>query len=91
MSALAVELVSRKVAVIAAVGGPISGRAAKSATATIPIVFVSGADPVQEGLVTSLNKPGGNATGVSPLLPAMKGKRLGLLREMILNAALIAA
>jgi putative tryptophan/tyrosine transport system substrate-binding protein len=90
LSALAVELVSRQVAVIAAVGGPISGRAAKSATATIPIVFVSGADPVQEGLVTSLNKPGGNATGVSPLLPAMEGKRLGLLREMIPNAALIA-
>ena len=87
---MAVELVSRKVAVIAAVGGPISGRAAKSATATIPIVFVSGADPVQEGLVTSLNKPGGNATGVSPLLPAMEGKRLGLLREMIPNAAPIA-
>jgi putative tryptophan/tyrosine transport system substrate-binding protein len=90
LPAMAAELVSRQVAVIAAVGGPASGQAAKSATATIPIVFVSGADPVQEGLVTSLNKPGGNATGVSPLLPAMEGKRLGLLREITPNAALIA-
>jgi putative ABC transport system substrate-binding protein len=67
----------------------VSGKAAKAATATIPIVFISGADPVQEGLVASLNKPGGNATGVSPLLPAMEGKRFGLLRDIIPNAALI--
>jgi putative ABC transport system substrate-binding protein len=90
LPALAVELVSRQVAVIAAVGGPASGQAAKAATATIPIVFISGADPVQEGLVASLNKPGGNATGVAPLLPAMEGKRLGLLREVVPNAPLIA-
>src|SRR4029077_3792001 len=90
LPALAVELVSRQVAVIAAVGGPASGQAAKAATATVPIVFISGADPVREGLVASLNKPGGNATGMNPLLPAMEGKRLGLLREMIPNAALIA-
>ena len=89
MPALAVELVSRQVAVIAAVGGPASGQAARSATATIPIVFISGADPVQERLVTSLNKPGGNATGVAPLLPAMEGKRFGLLRELVPNASLI--
>jgi putative ABC transport system substrate-binding protein len=89
LPALAVELVSRQVAVIAAVGGPASGQAARSATATIPIVFISGADPVQEGLVTSLNKPGGNATGVAPLLPAMEGKRFGLLRELVPNASLI--
>ena len=88
--ALAAELVSRQVAVIAAVGGPNSGQAAKTATATIPIVFISGTDPVQEGLVASLNKPDGNATGVNPLLPALEGKRLGLLRELIPNAALIA-
>ena len=87
---LAAELVSRHVAVIAAVGGPNSGQAAKAATTTIPIVFVSGSDPVKEGLVASLNKPGGNATGVSPLLPAMEAKRLGLLREIIPNAALVA-
>jgi len=86
LPALALELVSRQVA---ATGGPAAGQAAKSATATIPIVFISGADPVQEGLVTSLNRPGGNATGVNPLLPAMEGKRLGLLREMVPNAALI--
>jgi len=87
---LAAELVSRHVAVIAAVGGPNSGQAAKAATTTIPIVFISGTDPVKEGLVASLNKPGGNATGVSPLLPAMEAKRLGLLREIIPNAALVA-
>ena len=89
LPALAVELVSRQVAAIVAVGGPVSGKAAKAATATIPIVFISGGDPVQEGLVASLNKPGGNATGVSPLLPAMEGKRFGLLRDIIPNAELI--
>jgi putative tryptophan/tyrosine transport system substrate-binding protein len=88
LPALAAELVSRQVAVIAAVGGPASGQAARSATVTIPIVFISGADPVQEGLVTSLNN-GGNATGVAPLLPAMEGKRLGLLREVVPNMPLI--
>ena len=90
LPALAAELVSRQVTAIAAVGGPNSGQAAKGATTTIPIVFISGTDPVQEGLVASLNKPGGNATGVNPLLPAMEGKRLGLLREIIPKAALIA-
>jgi putative ABC transport system substrate-binding protein len=87
---LAAELVSRQVAVIAAVGGPNSGQAATAATTTIPIVFISGTDPVKEGLVASINKPGGNATGVNPLLPAMEGKRLGLLREVIPKGALMA-
>ena len=87
---LAAELVNRQVALIAAVGSPNSGQAAKAATATIPIVFISGVDPVQEGLVASLNRPDGNVTGVVPLLPAMEGKRFGLLREIIPNASLIA-
>jgi putative tryptophan/tyrosine transport system substrate-binding protein len=91
LPALAGELVSRHVAAIAAVGSPNSGQAAKAATATIPIVFISGADPVQEGLVASLNRPGGNVTGVAPLLPAMEGKRFGLLCEIIPNAPLIGA
>ena len=77
-------------AVIVATGGPPSGQAAKRATATIPIVFISGGDPVNEGLVSSLNRPGGNATGVNLLLTAMEGKRLGLLRELVPTATLIA-
>jgi putative ABC transport system substrate-binding protein len=90
LPALAGELVNRRVAVIAAVGSPNAGQAAKAATATIPIVFISGSDPVQEGLVASLNQPSGNVTGIAPLLPAMEGKRFGLLREIVPNAALIA-
>ena len=90
LPALPADLVRCNVAVIAATGGPASGRAAKAATSTTPIVFISGTDPVNEGLVASLSRPGGNATGVNVLLSAMEGKRLGLLRELVPTATLIA-
>jgi putative ABC transport system substrate-binding protein len=86
---LAAELVRRQVAVIAATGGQ-SAAAAKEATTTIPIVFVSGADPVEARLVASLNRPGGNVTGVFVLTSAVEGKRLGILHEMVPTATLIA-
>ena len=86
---LAAELVRQQVAVIAATGGPNPGIAAKKATSTIPIVFI-GNDPVRLGFAASVNRPGGNATGVNIFLGEMEGKRLGLLRELIPAAALIA-
>jgi putative ABC transport system substrate-binding protein len=89
LPALAADLAQHQVAVIAATGGG-SGLAAKSITKTIPIVFTTGADPIKEGLVTSINRPTENTTGVNLLLNAMEGKKLGLLREMIPTASLIA-
>jgi putative ABC transport system substrate-binding protein len=83
LPALAAELVRRRVAVIVANGGLASVRAAKAATTTIPIVFLYGGDPVDDGLVASLNKPGGNLTGVSLVLNPLGAKRLQLLQQLI--------
>jgi putative ABC transport system substrate-binding protein len=75
--------VQRRVTVVAATGGQNSARAAMQATATIPVVFALGADPVELGLVQSLNRPGGNATGTTILLGDMDQKRFGILQRTI--------
>jgi putative tryptophan/tyrosine transport system substrate-binding protein len=84
------DLIKRNVAVIMA-GGPPAAIAAKKATSTTPVVFTSGDDPVQTGLVSSINRPGGNVTGVYIFFSDVEGKKLGLLRELVPNASLIAA
>ena len=83
LPALAAELVRLRVAVIAAVGGDSSALSAKAATATIPIVFTTGGDPVESGIVASLSRPGGNVTGATILGSMAATKQIGLLRDMV--------
>jgi putative ABC transport system substrate-binding protein len=89
LPALAADFVSNKAAVITAIGGA-SARAAKAATSTIPIVFMTGSDPVADGLAASLARPGGNLTGLSFLFGELHAKRLELLSELIPEAKTIA-
>jgi putative ABC transport system substrate-binding protein len=88
LSGLAADLVQRQVRVIVALGSIATARAAKAATNTIPIVFGFGADPIQEGLVASLNRPGGNVTGMTSLSDGLLGKQFGILHELLPKASL---
>lgn len=89
LPALAADLVNRRVTVIFANGGNTPALAAKTATTTIPIVFETGGDPVKAGLVASLNRPGGNVTGVSWTASALSAKRLGILHQLVPKASVI--
>lgn len=89
LPALAKDLVNHQSVVIVTTGGEPSALAAKAATSKVPIVFVIDGDPVIIGLVDSLNNPGGNATGLSLISPALEAKRLGLLRELVSKSTLI--
>src|SRR5262249_40995626 len=88
---LAADLVRRRVAVIATPGSPIAALAAQATTATISIVFSSSVDPVQNGLVASLNRPGGNLTGLSDMNAELVTKQIGLLHELKPGTARLAA
>jgi putative tryptophan/tyrosine transport system substrate-binding protein len=90
LPALAAELVARKVSVIMGVGGPLPARSAKAVTATIPIVFAYGGDPVIDGLVASFNRPGGNVTGATFIGTSLIAKRFQLLRELLPRMAEVA-
>jgi putative ABC transport system substrate-binding protein len=90
LPALATELVRRPVAVIVTTGGPVPALAAKSASATVPIIFAVPEDPVRLGLVASLARPGGNATGINFFSEELTAKRLGLLRELVPAATRVA-
>jgi putative ABC transport system substrate-binding protein len=90
LPALAAELVGRKVDLIATGGGYVAALATKTATSTIPIVFVGGGDPVEEGVVSSLARPGGNLTGASFLAVELVSKRVELLAELVPQAGMIA-
>jgi putative ABC transport system substrate-binding protein len=90
LPALAADLAGRQVSLILAAGTPDCALAAKSVTTSIPIVFSTSADPVQIGLVSSLNRPGGNVTGVTTISAELEAKRLGLLRELVPSATSMA-
>ena len=83
LPAMAADLVAKSVTVIVAGGGDPAGHAAKAATSTIPIAIVTGSDPVKEGFVPNLNRPGGNVTGATIFSYEMESKRLGLLHEAV--------
>ena len=89
LPAIAADLVRRKVSIIVAVGGPPSNLAAKNATATIPVLFVTGADPMKIGLVSNVRRPGGNVTGITFFAEELGAKSLSLLRELVPRAKMV--